>query len=379
MNVVVFCGAGFSVGAGLPTMASFNAAVERCPSLQNGQKADYQEIVRRCSSTGLVAGVSTRNLEDLVSILEVLNMTGSPMEISASSKGTAKAALDVVRTCIAHVCHPQSHQNRTNCAPFIEVLARHCKSVCFITTNYDLNIELGAAALGVKVVSSGFDPKWLQSTSTRQHSLYNVPRNRNMGDFDKSIRLCKLHGSVNWFAAGDSFLIDDVYSVNESHNPYHYFAELALKAPGAESLPELVAPSFFKTFGNCLLAAQWTAAAEALRSAHVVAIIGYSFPPSDRMMRYFFASALEQNTSLMRIVLIDPQCGQILSGNSEFFQSPRISSLVQAYPCPWDWTTDNIVEILDGRFDVDVRIELIRRIDARSKGREAIQRSLKMS
>lgn len=375
MNVVVFCGAGFSASLGLPTMANFNAAIERSRTLTDDQKADYFEIVRRCSSTGLVAGVTSRNLEDLVSILEVLKITNPELPLGVKGRLKPDDALSLVRICIVHACHPGTHGFSNNCAALITDLAQRSESVAIITTNYDLNIEIGAAWHGVRLTPAGFPQTQWRSQASQVHSLFDAPPVSGLVVRKTPVALCKLHGSVNWYLFGDKVVVDDTLRFQERPHPIR---EPALSGPGDNHGERvLVAPSFFKTFTDPALASQWSTAANAIRAAHVIVVIGYSFPASDRMMRYFFASALEQNTSITKIVFIDPNCGRIRASNHDFFASPSVGPLVTFLPVPWhEIRGEEMTSIIFGNFSVSMGERIVRQIDERSRGQEAVRRAL---
>ena len=373
MNVVVFCGAGLSVSIGMPTMTNFNSKVEASKSLSDEEKACYWEIVRRCSSTGLVAGASARNLEDLVSILEVLKITQPKLELVPTEKLTAADALQVVRACIAHVCQP-SKPNHSNCQELVRRLAS-VHTTSFVTTNYDMNIELGAAEAGVGLEFHGLEcAKLASGGSVGQRRLYVADTiiNEIMTRDPLTAKLYKLHGSVNWRLDGETPTIEDRL---DDRNGRQFVLTALTPQEDVSQSTVLVAPSFFKQFDHPLLLKQWSGAAAALASAHSILVLGYSFPASDRMMRYFFASALEQNNVLQRIVFIDPNAGHIRAANRDFLESPNIRNLVSYFPCKWEEIDLHIVQkIASGEYVPNPNDSVLSAIQQSVNARDLIRR-----
>ena len=116
-------------------------------------------------------------------------------------------------------------------------------------------------------------------------------------------------------------------------------------------------------------------AAAALASAHSILVLGYSFPASDRMMRYFFASALEQNNVLQRIVFIDPNAGHIRAANRDFLESPNIRNLVSYFPCKWEEIDLHIVQkIASGEYVPNPNDSVLSAIQQSVNARDLIRR-----
>jgi len=75
--------------------------------------------------------------------------------------------------------------------------------------------------------------------------------------------------------------------------------------PDAGDKPVLVAPTWQKQLGG-YLSAVWREAVFALRTATRVVILGYSIPQTDQHFRYLLAAGLQDNNSLRKVVIVNP-------------------------------------------------------------------------
>lgn len=148
----------------------------------------------------------------------------------------------------------------------------------FITFNYDTLVEDSLAALGVSY-SLGFD---------------GVRRETEVS----SVRVLKLHGSVNWVVAKGSrtkITVMDSYRsvINEGLTPQ-------------------IIPPTWKKDSKGAFDAIWSESLSALADATRVVIIGFSIPPTDLHFKYLLAAGLRENYSLREIVFINPEPGKTL-------------------------------------------------------------------
>lgn len=108
-------------------------------------------------------------------------------------------------------------------------------------------------------------------------------------------RLLKLHGSLGWYHSGqEAGPYDPVYTTQswgmwnvakgETATPSSRQGAAANRM--ADKVPFIIPPTAVKNshYSNIAMKAQWRAAAEALRRADELVVIGYSFPPSDVMI-----------------------------------------------------------------------------------------------
>jgi hypothetical protein len=145
------------------------------------------------------------------------------------------------------------------------------------------------------------------------------------GDQRESIRLLKLHGSVNWARPVDTPEEIEPWSVREflrrltispldANQTYRleFSRHLTLFAPmerQMEKYPVIVPPTFNKASQNQVFLRVWQRAAEALRSAENIFVIGYSLPETDQFFKYLYGLGTVGDTILRRFWVFDPDNG----------------------------------------------------------------------
>ncbi len=103
-----------------------------------------------------------------------------------------------------------------------------------------------------------------------------------------TVRLLKLHGSLN-FGEGGKYLKERPYTKNNSGNLRF----------------EIIPPEWNKPFDHGIFARIWRKAAQAIHSANVIVVIGYSFPKSDLHASSLFRVSIKPG-SLDSVVLVNP-------------------------------------------------------------------------
>jgi len=124
---------------------------------------------------------------------------------------------------------------------------------------------------------------------------------------DSTVRLYKLHGSVNW----SQETADAPIKITD---PEQLFARAPAGKPGALNFgpdrgrKSLIVPSFLKTpEGRAELLDLWFKADDALRSAHEIVAAGYSFAGgADTIAYHLFVSSLARNRHRPKVVVVDP-------------------------------------------------------------------------
>lgn len=111
---------------------------------------------------------------------------------------------------------------------------------------------------------------------------------------NKTINLLKLHGSLNW----RPLPTDSASEIVLRERPY--------KQKGDKQF-EMVPPENRKHIEDRLvLKSLWGSAERAIRSAQVLAFIGFSFTPTDLHVNSLFRMALGRNRRLENIVIVNP-------------------------------------------------------------------------
>ncbi|MET8994288.1 hypothetical protein [Amycolatopsis sp. NPDC004169] len=168
-----------------------------------------------------------------------------------------------------------------------------------ITFNYDLLVEA----------------VWLTVAAGRSWSdLYTVPvapiasrvgavpfGEENPG----GMRLLKLHGSLNWRYSGPSSPAgDQVFDVGL--HPWGQGASTFYEDEetlSADKVPLIVPPAAIKSpyYMNNTIGALWRQAAEALRRADELVIMGFSLPPSDQIVSAMLATELSHEATIIPV------------------------------------------------------------------------------
>lgn len=111
---------------------------------------------------------------------------------------------------------------------------------------------------------------------------------------NRSINLLKLHGSLNWFP----FPPNDAQPIRLRERPY--------KQAGNKEY-EIIPPEYVKSFHERPIFKQlWTNAELAIRKAQTLALIGFSFTPTDLHVEALFRVALADRPALEHILIVNP-------------------------------------------------------------------------
>lgn len=184
--------------------------------------------------------------------------------------------------------------------PWLLTLVQYWKRTLatVITFNYDCLIELafleGMSAQG---------PYWASD-------LYAIPISpaaQRVGGPARqrmpAFKLLKLHGSLSWWYSGpDAEQSDPVYWTGWKgrfgEGMQALWPEFGDEDLVVDKLPMLVPPAATKTpfYKNRLLAAQWSQAAEALREADELVLMGYSAPVTDLTVTTLIATQFKGST-----------------------------------------------------------------------------------
>jgi hypothetical protein len=184
------------------------------------------------------------------------------------------------------------------------VRTAHIRRATLITFNYDPLIEC--------VVGTGF----LQDRGSRKPVFWaevtgDVPSwppgaMRLGAEKADTFRMLKLHGSLNWYwspsdVAGVSIARRVLPGVFGAPDPYTE-DERRRELPGR--VPFVVPPSAVKSsyYRNPLIREIWQQAAEALRMADRIFLIGYSLPPSDVTFASMLVESLKRSDAPLTIV-----------------------------------------------------------------------------
>ncbi|NUQ53330.1 MAG: hypothetical protein HUU19_11615 [Phycisphaerales bacterium] len=377
-RVVVLCGAGLSAEVGLPTMARWSQCVQQHPGIKERDRRDLQAIHIECNAILGQVGATAANLEHLASTLEMLRLCRPAFEFQECVEHrTPSQGLRLLRSTICQIYSPDPTDLRHNAGNMIHALVDRASDLHIITTNYDLNIELGAAHLGYAIdVSSEIDRARATLRNKEEadiFSMYSAPSRGRPASRPSPIGLSKLHGSVNWFTLPDGLLVADALKLCHSDDRQSYFRLLSMNEGLVDPTSTcIVAPSITKGDHFLVVGSQWKSAAEAIRAADQLWIIGYSFPASDAFMRYFMATSLRRNTTLGRLVVIDPCASEIVERTAGLFGPPVFAGEIESYPVSWTRLHPYFGSICQGDYKPTASNQLIRQLQDENQGKRIL-------
>jgi hypothetical protein len=198
-----------------------------------------------------------------------------------------------------------------------------------ITTNYDLLPEMIRYAIGRKATMP------VQFSKLPLPAGYNAPPNcaslSGMGGYgiyenSSSKNLHKLHGSVNWFV-NKSPDITDLFCWDETfpsflNNDGLFLTPFCVSVDAqipTEYSPVIIPPTMIKEYKIPVISKTWQDASNAIEKADRVIFIGYSFPPTDTIMKFFLGTSLANNLKGCRVSIIDKHATQVMHSLKEIF------------------------------------------------------------
>jgi hypothetical protein len=318
-NRAVFLGAGASKPLGYPLTAEILPEIRKRLDERKlfdggirGQK-DRKQLASYLK--GMFPGWKLPNVEppiitDILSLVDYARMSSiSPVVGKGPARLTQFRRLLELAICevingVYYSGPPEPLRER-----FIEWLLEDSQTMGMITTNYDIEVEMGIfQEFSYKQIEQGFDFGYEWRDPDRD-VLYPRPTHPIM-------RIFKLHGSLNCLRCDlceHTYInvegpIDDIAADEDApRKPYnscdcgHHVLSMAL-----------VAPSMIRDIRNVDLLQTWKNALEWLRLAKRWYIIGYSFPPEDIAIRSMFMRAyqahVESNDKPPKVTVV--QCGR---------------------------------------------------------------------
>lgn len=187
----------------------------------------------------------------------------------------------------------------------------HHRMATVITLNYDRLLEVALRRANLKDLGRDGNP-----LVDDRSAVLDIPATRSLGAMtyngldwspSRTMRLLKLHGSLDWWMSpGDtsgSTLVREELRLDQFGMPAQLsLADRSRKLTGREVF--LVPPVFTKGvyFSNLVTRQLWTDAYQALVRATRVGIVGYSLPTGDSMMAAMMVSALQRDGVAVDIV-----------------------------------------------------------------------------
>lgn len=315
-NVYVL-GAGFSAGRGIPMIATFlNHMRDALDVVKNEQEQRAIEEVLRFRREAAAAServsIDIENVEELFSLAlvsgEKATADAIPLAIAATIR-VAHARFDEPMIWLERSeglpMIPPSWCDRVKVGPgsvrpriAIPLYELYLATILglvgprndnardtIISFNYDEVVEEAAERLGLSI--------WY-GLSEESVQIECEDRFTKSSDDPRSLRLLKLHGSVNWSTE---------VAKSENRTRCLVFKDYqSLRSNG--SVPALIPPVRGKAV-PALFEHIWKGAIDAFRTATRIAIIGYSLRPADEHFKFLLAAGLKDNICLRRIEVID--------------------------------------------------------------------------
>ena len=315
---VYILGAGFSATHGLPLIKDFMLALRDAHPwlLEQGRKLEADAVERVLQYRLDSAPASYRISLDLENIEELFSLADAGKDVLSRHIRIAIAAtLDYkmvgselpVTTFTSedpgilpgawHVNQRSTINFRVPTYQFFAwtLLGRWSDplaSSAFLTFNYDCVLEDALKDIGYDIDYG------LRSVANKLFS--STDGNLGVG----TIRVLKLHGSVNWMRKSRSASLQVVPAYSD-----------VIKVAG---VPEIVPPTWRKLFAKEVVDV-WKTALEEIERATRIVIIGFSMPPNDLHFKFLLASGLRRNVSLREIVFVDPAGQAITDRAHELF------------------------------------------------------------
>lgn len=280
-NRVFILGAGFSAAAGVPLTSSLlNKAMQKfsaeCPGIYERVDGYAKESTENIDGT---VDYSTVDFSDLCTFLEYIELR----EYGGGERWTTAGSREklALRFYLAKTIVENTPSEDTISELYLEFAGQLHERDIVISFNWDCLLEVALRKLG-------------------KSYTYNFKN-------DNAIKLCKLHGSINWRLDAPSNLGKSVNTLGWESlkftegmmetEIYHSPALLSCAtwsaySPLGEVEPFLVLPGYGKAFDVRSNAVLWYKPEFAFATTHDVYIIGLSLAPDDFFIRSLFLSNL---------------------------------------------------------------------------------------
>jgi hypothetical protein len=303
-KTVIILGAGASASAGAPLMANF---LDRARDIQQEQEGDTRaafddvfDAFHELRGVFAKGHLDIYNIESFFNAVEMARLLGklgarTIEEIARLHRSTTTVIAETVRQSVRfpmggrdiHV--PGAYRElsdeleRGENARF----ALHQRA-CFITFNYDTGLDYALQRSGITI----------------DYGL----REPNGG-----VPLLKLHGSLNWAmceACGVASEFDPKFPnrVSSANTLMLSVERSQVDCPKCHTRltqPAIVPPSASKLMEQTRIANVWRRAAQELRQASRVAVVGYSLPGTDSFFPHLWTLGSEGETYLREFTVYD--------------------------------------------------------------------------
>lgn len=332
MKLVLFLGAGFSRGFGLPVMREFFSYCKSFQYINDDQRKLVETLQKKSrAAQGIITG-EDGNLEHVLSLASM----GDTEWNSSTFQKFAEVIWQVYRMpTVPPTVDKMRHsiQRLLNVDEDSRDFVRE-NHLTVVTTNYDVIGEFAFYTLGINF---RLPFEWVA------HTTQNAPERLFVSGLEYPL-FCKLHGSLNWFRdeKENRLRVEDrivpLRGPNDHKNGSKYFwPAFGVRSYAMPETPLITPPAFFNKSADVYPFPEiFNAARSAIGECDRLVFIGYSFPESDSHMRYFLGSALESNVGIESIDVIDPAADSIIKRLKESRQyGPSFCDKLRAFAGEW--------------------------------------------
>jgi hypothetical protein len=327
MKAVVILGAGASAGFGVPTLRSlFKDKHARMYLNQNKELRSWlQALVWAPRGLDLERSHLGLTIEDILTLVRdsERQQYGLPEILDAQARDRFRKSLYVL---IKRAIYDGKSSNAGTLNALIAALRKHAEHTTWASFNWDCLFE-------ASFWYSSAPPGQLRTNPT----LVVPAKNWGMTQSTKHTFL-KLHGAINWW-----FVNGQIVYLPFGASPVLNEKWSAYESGTADGEPVILEPSHYKYAGEMyeLLRLQWVSFANAIASADLVIVVGYSLPEADSEARSAVTLGFQANPDA-RWVVVDPSDGvrakyEQLLGNRQLVQLPGTLS-------EWNDSWDTIIE-----------------------------------
>jgi hypothetical protein len=290
MERVFILGAGFSraVNAHMPTMVDLSREVE---NLLTAKQRDR------------IPGAGTPVAKDFEAWLNYL-VSAPPWLQDAERLRNRAAFYEVTLAIHEALTVAQVKATTSPCPEWLKHLVRYWQGVSatVLTMNYDLLIELAWVTMQEARQTTWQDlyPVSVTPVEARSGAHWGyVPEPEGEG-----MRLLKLHGSLTWWYSGDGSPPGDPIFDQGTRGPWEnsvgreYHRQYVI-----DKSPMIVPPTAIKSEydRNQIIRSLWVQAAEVLRNADEIVMMGISLPPSDLLFRSMLATEVRTGAAIVPV------------------------------------------------------------------------------
>jgi len=349
-DTVFILGAGASFEAGAPLMSNFLDVADDLmyKGAVNRNLKSFKNVFHMISNLQLVHAKSfldTYNIEDLFGAIEmariIKNLNGKSIEeIEELRNDLITVISQTLSKCISFpfidnkIKPPQTYQN------FVSMIEKMEQKPSIITFNYDI-------ALDYTLLFNHFNIDYCLHENS----------NLNYSPITNTIRLLKLHGSLNWGKCKKCSEIVDYnigsYLSNMTQyrpiwderiyiSPNDQLSHLKHCDEALENVPVLVPPSWNKTEYHGSLTNVWRYAAQELSEARNIIIIGYSLPESDSFFRYLFSLGTMGPSRIKQLLVYNPDNSGLVEGRYNSLVGRGIANRFEYIKMPFSKSINDI-------------------------------------